>query len=179
MKLVTPCAEYIDSYRALIREFAGRGEPLVPHSLSMANEPTQEFLDLVAAQSRGERLPEGFVPATMYWLVEDGEVVGVADLRHRLTDHLRREGGNIGYGIRPSRRGRGLATALLAQTLVKARELGLTEALVTCAKTNIASARTILKNGGVFLSEEYIEQRGEIVQRYRIDLQCELCSPRD
>lgn len=44
------------------------------------------------------------------------------------------------------------------------------EALLTCAKTNAASIRTIRGSGGVFLSEEYLEHRGEVVQRYRIAL---------
>jgi predicted acetyltransferase len=48
--------------------------------------------------------------------------------------------------------------------------MGLTEALLTCGKANHASVKTILRNGGALVSEAFIESRGEIVQRYRIDL---------
>ena len=105
-----------------------------------------------------------------HWLVDGRDVVGVSNVRHCLTTALRREGGNIGYGIRPTCRGRGLAHALLQHTLEEARTLGLEEAWLTCAKTNVASIRTIVGNGGVLASEEYLEHRGEIVQRYRIVL---------
>ena len=94
----------------------------------------------------------------------------MSNLRHSLTDALRREGGNIGYGVRPSARGHGFATELLRQTLVRAHHLGLREALLTCGKSNLASVRTIRKNGGELVSEEFLPNRGEIVQRYRIRL---------
>ena len=64
------------------------------------------FLARLAACSRGEGLPPGYVPHTTFWLAWRGEVVGVANLRHALTDSLRREGGHIGYGVRPTARRR-------------------------------------------------------------------------
>jgi predicted acetyltransferase len=88
-----------------------------------------------------------------------------------LTDKLRREGGHIGYGVRPSARRQGIATELLRQTLMRAREKGIEEVLVTCAKANQGSVRTILRNGGHLLSEEFIPERGEVVQRYGIGLE--------
>ena len=72
--------------------------------------------------------------------------------------------------VRPSARRRGFARELLRLTLERARGLGLEEAWLTCAKSNVASSRTILANGGTFVSEEFIDSRGEIVQRYRIPL---------
>ena len=171
LQLETPHAGLQDSYRNLVREFVERGEPLVPFTLSFPNDDFEAFLSRLAACSRGEGLPPGFVPHTTFWLVRDGvEVVGVSNLRHELTDALRREGGNIGYGIRPSARGFGLAHVLLRHTLGRARELGLAEAWLSCAKGNKASAATILANGGEFVSEELIDDRGEIMQRYRIRL---------
>lgn len=57
----------------------------------------------LAGCERGEGIPPGFVPHSTCWLVDDrDEVVGVANLRHRLTERLRVEGGHIGYGVRPS-----------------------------------------------------------------------------
>jgi predicted acetyltransferase len=147
-----------------------RGEKLVPFTLSFPTDPFSDFLEKLAACSRGEGIPANFVPHSTYWLVDGAEVIGVSNIRHRLTDALKREGGSIGYGIRPSQRQRGFAHVLLEQSLRRARILGLPEAWLTCAKANVASIRTIVRNGGSFVSEEYLEPRGEIVQRYRIDL---------
>ena len=158
------------SYRDLVREFRDAGEPLIPFPLAFPNDDFPAFLARLAACARGEGLPPGFVPHSTYWLVSDGVVVGVANLRHSLTDALRREGGNIGYGVRPSARRRGFAGELLRRTLVRAGAMGLSEAWLTCAKSNVASVRTILGNGGVLTSEEFLPERDEIVQRYRIGI---------
>ena len=166
-----PRAHLADSYRALVREFVERDEPLIPFTLEFPHEDFEAFLGQLAAFSRGEGLPPGFVPHTTLWLVrDDAEVLAVSNLRHRLTPRLRVEGGNIGYGVRPSARRQGHATRLLRGTLDRARAVGLDRALLTCAKGNAASVATIRRCGGVYDSEEFIPARNEVVQRYWIDL---------
>ncbi len=91
----------------------------------------------------------GFVHATYWWIVEDGEYLGAITLRHSLTDKLLEGGGHIGYGVRPSARGRGLAAWALGEVVKHARKQGLERVLVTCDDTNLASATTIERNGGV------------------------------
>ncbi|WP_245240280.1 GNAT family N-acetyltransferase [Streptomyces erythrochromogenes] len=61
---------------------------------------------------------------TYRWIVEGDRVEGGIALRHGLTGHVL-EFGHIGYGIRPSSRGRGLATWALGRMLDEARALGL------------------------------------------------------
>ena len=121
--------------------------------------------------SRGIGLPKGFVPHSTFWLVsDDSELIGVSNLRHKLTPRLEREGGNISYGVRPSKRRRGYASVMLALTLEQAKAGRLSRVLVTCGKNNVASARVIIKNGGKLESEEYISERHEVIQRYWIEL---------
>lgn len=91
----------------------------------------------------------GRVHASYFWVAEAGTYLGAITLRHSLTDFLLRAGGHVGYSIRPSARRRGLATWALGSVLAEARGLALDRVLVTCRDDNLASARTIEKNGGV------------------------------
>lgn len=163
-----PHAGRAESYRSLVAEFVERGESLIPFPLTFPCDDFGAFIARLDANSRGEGLPEGFVANTTSWLVSGGEVVAVSNMRHALTDSLRREGGHVGYGVRPSARSRGHATTILRHALGDAARLGIRDVLVTCAKTNVHSARAIQRCGGRFDSEEWIPERGEIVQRYWI-----------
>lgn len=167
--LVPPSAHLRDSYRALVAEFAAYGEKLVPFTLSFDHTDFDAFLSQLADCAKGVGVPDGFVAHSTFWLVRDWtEVVGVSNIRHSLTPALLREGGSIGYGIRPTARGEGLGSAILRLSLLQAAHLGVERALVTCGKQNVASAAAILRNGGVLESEEFLADRGEVVQRYWI-----------
>ena len=170
VELVRPCFALRDSYRELVAEVAAAGESPVPFVLAFAHDDFAAFLDRLDACARGIELPEGFVAHSTHWLVRDRcEVVGVANIRHSLTPALRREGGHIGYGIRPGARRQGFGSTILRLSLDHAAQLGITRALVTCAKANIGSAKAIVRNGGVLESEEFLPTRGELVQRYWIE----------
>lgn len=169
MRFEKPHAALAPSYAAMVAELRARGEDLIPFPLGFAHDDFGAFLARLAACERGEAIPAGFVPHTTYWLVDDAdEVVAVSNLRHRLTDNLRLEGGHIGYGVRPSARRRGHGTALLRHTLAAARAFGIAEALLTCAKANAGSAATILRCGGELQSEAFSPERGDVVQRYLV-----------
>ncbi|MFW5678817.1 MAG: GNAT family N-acetyltransferase [Pseudomonadota bacterium] len=116
----------------------------------------------------GRRVPP--VPVSLHWLVAGEEFLGELSFRHRLCPELRLSGGHMGYGIRPSRRGRGFAKRLLALGLDLARAKGLPQALLTCHDDNRASARVIEANGGVL--EDVIDDifGGGPLRRYWIDL---------
>jgi predicted acetyltransferase len=89
------------------------------------------------------------VPSSSRWIEEEGRLVGFIALRHELNDYLLDQGGHIGYAVRPSARGRGLATAATALVLRECRRRGIDPVLITCDDDNAASATVIERNGGV------------------------------
>ncbi|AGL18480.1 GNAT family N-acetyltransferase [Actinoplanes sp. N902-109] len=91
----------------------------------------------------------GWVHCTYWWIVEGDEVLGSIALRHELNAMLLDRGGHIGYGVRPSARGRGLAGWAVARVLPYAEGLGLDRVLIACRVDNEASRRTIERCGGV------------------------------
>jgi len=94
----------------------------------------------------GVGLKEGYVASTRLWLIEDEKFVGIFDLRHNLTDNLKKEGGNVAYYIIPSARKKGFATQGLEFCCEYANEvLGLKKVLVTCNAKNIESYKTMKK----------------------------------
>ncbi|WP_042383752.1 GNAT family N-acetyltransferase [Streptacidiphilus melanogenes] len=108
------------------------------------------WVELLLVQSdRTLPLPEGAVHATHWWIVEDDEYLGAIDLRHYVNQFLYDRGGHIGYSVRPSARGRGVATWALGAVLPRAQELSLRRVLLTCDEGNVASARTIEAHDGV------------------------------
>lgn len=88
------------------------------------------------------------VPQTTFWLYENGKPVGMGKIRHFLTDALRSAGGNIGYAIRPSERGRGLGKRFAGLLIDGARKMNIPEMLITVHDDNIASVKAALANGG-------------------------------
>jgi predicted acetyltransferase len=110
----------------------------------------------------------GRVHATYWWITEDDTYLGAITLRHELNDFLLQVAGHVGYGVRPSARGRGLAAWALRAVLPHARALGLTRLLITCDDQNLASARTIEKTGGVL--EDVRDTELGHTRRYWIEL---------
>ena len=170
-KLIEPSVEFETTYLGFIEEFRSRGEELIPFPLRYPREDFPALILRLNAESQGLGFLEGFVPHSSYWLVDEQQgIVGVANLRHTLNAKLLKEGGHIGYGIRPSCRQKGLGTLILRETLGKAKSKGLSEVLLTVAKHNTASVRVITNNGGQYDSEEFLPERGCVVQRYWIRL---------
>jgi predicted acetyltransferase len=172
LALVLPDVAYRDSFLAAARETLadeGRDED------AALRERERDFASHVArlvANREGRDLAPGHVAQTDFWLVEDGVWVGRYGYRHHLTPNLERFGGHLGYQIRPSCRGRGLATRGLALVLERLRATPGSPAriLLTCDTTNAASRRVIEKNGGVLQDVIEIEGRTDPVMRWWIAL---------
>ena len=107
-----------------------------------------------------EALPgPDIVPATNWWIVRDGRYLGAIQLRHSLNEFLADLGGHIGYGIRPSERRKGIASAALREVLTYAGDpVGLSGVLITCDETNAGSRRAIEACGGLLDSVRPADQ---------------------
>jgi len=147
-------------------EFRAEGDP----RFDLLVDDIDAFFDLAERFALGRQLPADRVQQTQYVLLRGDEVLGSARLRHRLIPVLHQDGGNIGYEIRRSERGKGYGTTLLALMLNEARRSGLQRVLLTTARTNAASIRVIEKNGGVPDGTSVSPHTGEAMLRYWIDL---------
>ncbi|GAB3954291.1 GNAT family N-acetyltransferase [Kribbella albertanoniae] len=153
MTLVEPS---IDLYVAWREAHAEWGPGL--HEDGFGLEATDDVESVQGFQAWVARVRAG--GGTSRWIVEDGRVLGGIGLRHELNERT----GHIGYGVRPSARGRGVASWALGAILGEARARGMGRVLVVCLADNPSSARTIERNGGVLE-----EVRAEVC-RYWIEL---------
>ncbi len=168
--LVKPQPRHKEMILDYKREFIAAGDHLHGTAMLGDYDTFEEWYANLVKNSSEETVAEGRVPATTLLAVdESGKLAGMIDIRHRLNSYLLAWGGHIGYSVRPSLRRQGCATQMLTQAKDVCRSLGMDRVLVTCDKTNTASAATILKCGGV-LENEATDTDGVIHQRYWIEL---------
>lgn len=157
------------TYLDYIQDWEQTGERIIPWA-SRRDGRNFEQLQKQWAEDESEQVTaRGFVPATLYFLVDEhGHALGAIHLRHRLNEKLLLHGGHIGYGVRPGARGRHLAGTMLRMLLASAQVRALGRVLLTCDDDNIASARTIEQCGGVL--ENKVDDDGTLERRYWIEL---------
>lgn len=148
-ELVTPDLKYKQSFIEAVKEYQAEGLSnylgISPDELS---QKFDHYLLNIKDSASGKNLPSGYVPHSVWWLVEDDLYLGRLDIRHQLNDFLRTEGGHIGYDIRPTQRGKGYGKLILKLGLEKAKELGFSKILITCDISNTPSKKIIEANGG-------------------------------
>ncbi|WP_179278235.1 GNAT family N-acetyltransferase [Rhodococcus sp. 15-649-2-2] len=103
----------------------------------------------------------GDTMCTYRWMVEGERVLGGIALRHGTEKDIERLG-HLGYGVRPSERGRGVATGALADMLEVAASLGFSEITAVCEVDNCASIATLEHAGGELLDRRVAEVRYRI-----------------
>lgn len=137
-------------------EIHEHGEHVWEGCLPRQGELLSEFVERICL---GETQPEpSLVPETTFWATIENEVVGRIAIRHKLNFNLTEFGGHIGYEVRPSCRGKGVAKEMLRQTLLTPIALKIQKLLLTCAPTNTASIKTIERNGGIFEKSVHVER---------------------
>jgi predicted acetyltransferase len=115
----------------------------------------------------------GRLPTSTYELFINNIKVGFIQIRHQpsrsesLPENL---ASHIYYEIFPEFRHKGYGYEILKLGLEKAKEIGLTEVILTVSENNTASIKVIEGNEGVFLLKEFIETENINVLKYKISL---------
>ena len=165
LKLVRLTEEYRPQLNGMMDEWTASGEKIIPWAIRKCDcHDFPAYLDsLEVRESDGIHVPD----STFFCLDTDRNIfVGAVNIRHCLNERLLFSGGHIGDGIRPGERGKGYGTKMIALALEECDRLGIREVLMCCDRDNIASARTIVKNGGVLENE--VTDGGTVIQRYWI-----------
>ena len=173
IKLIMPSLEYdedIFKFRQELIEvndvdsFAGCG------SLRKCTNIT-EYLSILSKWMSVDTCPDGCVPSNSYIAVrvKDNRIVGIIDLRHHIEHPiLGLWGGHIGYTVRPSERGKGIAKEMLRLNLENCRDRKMEKIMITCSSDNPASEKVIVSNGGIFEKQIIVDR--EHIKRYWIAL---------
>ena len=170
IKLILPTPEYKTQIMDYKIEFIENEEGIHVLSSLRSSKSFEEWYKSIFDNLKEETVGKGLVPAATYIAIStnDDRLIGMINVRYRLNDSLLNYGGHIGYSVRKSDRNKGYATEMLALALKECIKLGIDRVLITCDKDNIASAKTIINNGGILENE--VQERNEIVQRYWIEL---------
>ncbi len=133
--------------------------------------PAMEYTDWVEKIQRNALAgDEEWGKSLLYLCFDKDRLIGLLSIRYELPEKLTEIIGDIGYGVRPSERNKGYATAMLCYALSVCKEKGMDKVLLGCYKDNVASAKTIRKNGGVLMEENDNYNEGRISQYYLINL---------
>lgn len=170
LKLVFPTKEYKEEWYSIIKEIENENEKMIPFALKGETKDYDMFLKNANSNSKGINLPNDRVPADIFFLVNNGDnrILGAINIRYSLNEYLYNYGGNIGYGIRPTERRKGYATEMLRLAIDICKEKSMDKILITCKKSNLGSAKTMIKNGAILENE--VLEGNELLQRYWIRL---------
>ncbi len=173
MRFVFPTIDYKDKAIEYINEFY-EYDSEINGSGSLdrfLKESTYEkWLEKLVYAMDIANMQENKVPDLTYFYVResDDRIIGMINIRLALNDFLRKEGGHIGYAVRPTERRKGFGTDMLAEGIKVCERIGIHEVLVSCDKENIASSGVIKNCGGVLKDEFYSSTYDEMLQMYVI-----------
>ena len=78
------------------------------------------------------------------------KIVGSIQIRWNLPEEMKKFGGNIGYGIRPTQRKKGYSKIGLYLGLIEIQKMGLTQIQLSSDSANVGSIKTMIALGGIF-----------------------------
>ncbi|NLY09571.1 MAG: GNAT family N-acetyltransferase [Tissierellia bacterium] len=171
--LIKPDDSYADEIASYRDEFANNLDELGGSGALRTIDDPIMWIKLTKLMEDKDKLSLNVVPATQFIFVRcrDSKIVGTIQIRHYFNDYLQVYGGNIGYSIRPSERGKGYGSAMLRECLKHCRRYGLDRVLITCEEHNIASRKVIISNGGKYECTVYEPDENIYLERYWVDIE--------
>ena len=157
--------QLLQAYR---QEHYDNGESSISASMGLAGSP---YADWVGKIRRNAFTGDSEWGRSLLYLCFAGDrLAGLLSIRWELNGELTEKYGHIGYGVRPSERNKGYATAMLRHALTVCNEKGLRKVLLGCYADNWPSQAVIRKNGGVLISENDNYAEGRISRYYEITM---------
>lgn len=160
LRLVRPSLEHKKLYEEMMDEWEAFGGRLNPGALRRYNRVEQKnvtyekWLEWVEEDRKTVQ--------ELFFLMGGNNILGAISIRYKCAD----VDGHSGFGIRPSERKKGYATKMLSLALPVMKDYGINPVVISCAKDNLGSAKTIQINGGKFIRE--VVEDGETVLVYHI-----------
>ena len=114
---------------------------LYPSRSGRLSRLEKQHFPAYANEKNGIGLPPGNVPSVTFRLTLGKRCIGVANIRPKLNETLKRCGGHLEFCIRPCERGKGLSRKILPLLFGKSAELGIGLLLMTCTEDNLPSIR--------------------------------------
>ena len=150
MKLLRPTDLLKDEICEFKNEFFSYGEKIINGGeLLDKMDSIEEWIEYVSNNVNLDSVSPDWVLTDTYLAIKSGRIVGIVCLRHYLNDFLS-DFGHIAFSVRPQERNKGYATEMLSLILDKARDISMNEVKLSAKKDNVASIKTIIKNGGVY-----------------------------
>ena len=145
--LIPPDISHKSRYLDMIEEWKNfETIPTSPANLFMG-DTFEEFLLLCASKLF---FWKGSVPSDLLLFFDSDILLWAIDIRHSLDHPAIQLSWHIGYGLRPSARGRWLAREMLRLGLIEAAKLGIKEIMISADEDNPASWKTIEFCGWVY-----------------------------
>lgn len=169
LTLVKPDIKYKKSYIEALQEMFL--ETKFPEHLKLEKKDVENYIAHMESVAREKDLKNGEVARSEFWLIDGDRYIGKIQIRHKPSGRVPEAASHIYYEIRPGDRGKGYGNKLLKLGLMKAKEIGLSELIITSEKNNLPSIKIIEKNGGNFLEEIILPNTSVSLLKYKIPLQ--------
>ena len=154
--------------RKYVQEHYDHGETSISASLGLS---VSDYSDWVKKMRNNASVGDDeWGKSLTYLCFDEARLIGLLNIRYELPKNLSEKYGDIGYGVRPSERRKGYATAMLRHALFICKEKGLKQVTLGCYKDNFASVATIKRNGGILFAENNNYKDGTTSQYYLINL---------
>lgn len=172
LSLVYPSMEYKEAAIDYINEHLEYSSPI--NGVGGLNRYLSDYEGWLEKLDEDKNIKpnEERVPSLSYFLVResDNKIIGMINIRLCLNESLRKCGGHIGYGIRPSERRKGYNKINLYLALKVCQSYGIKEVYLDCDKSNLGSAKSMQALGGILQEEYYEESMDCMCQKYAINV---------